>query len=115
MLDDFLAESNKEVKTTPDTELLGMNGWIFPDGKFYSCGFMGHIKLADALGATEGKLERDCVKVQDSLEPKAIIPRTGDDFPHIPDGGITQAQYDTMHDWCQKHDRELPSDLKIRD
>ena len=113
LLDNFLEESNKEIKTSPDASLVGLNGWIFPDGKFYSCGFMGHIRLADALGSTEGKLEEDCVKVQDCKEPLAVIPRDGGNFPHIPLKGVTQAQFDTMWGWCQKHGRELPKDIIV--
>lgn len=97
-----------------DRELHSLNGWITPDGKFYGCGFMGHIGLAADMGTTEGEIERSWVKVQDPQDPLALIPREGGlCFMGVHDRTITQAQYDTMFAWCQKHGQKLPADLEI--
>lgn len=96
-----------------DKELSSMNGWISPAGELYGCGFMGHIDLADRLEETEGDLEKKkWVKLQDSRDPKSIMPRTGTDF-FTPEGKVTQAQYDTMYTWCKKHNREFPEFVEV--
>jgi hypothetical protein len=111
-----LDEMTKPIeKPDIDHNLVGLNGWISPEGNFYSCGFMGHVRLAAGLDTTEGELEKKWVKVQDTKDPLAPMARFGSDFVHIPDKGITQAQYDTMWNWSVKHLRLFPKDVKIRD
>ncbi len=112
----FRKQEPEPEKVKPDKKLNGLNGWISPSGEFYSCGFMGHIKLASDLNATEGELEKLWVKVQNVNEPLALIPREGEsDFTSIPYDGVTQAQYDTMCKWSIKHKRPSPDDIKIKD
>jgi hypothetical protein len=97
----------------PDSTMTPLNGWLSPDGKFYPCGFMGHCNLAELLGKTEEQLERAWVKIQDSREPLCPFPRDND-FPHIPDRGVTQKQLDAIHRWCDVHGRKPPEDLTVR-
>ncbi len=101
-----------------DREMASPNGWLSPDGKFYPCGFMGHVRLAAVLHKDgEPGLERAWVKIQDSHDPQAIIARykaPGSDFAHIPTRGVTQAQLNAMQRWCDKHGRQLPPELEVR-
>ena len=112
-----LAPPLKEVPK-PDNGMRSRNGWLSPDGKFYPCGFMGHVRLAAALSdGGEPQLEKAWVKIQDSHDPNAVIERIkrpGSDFVHIPDRGVTQAQLNAMQRWCEKHGRELPPHLVTR-
>lgn len=107
-----IMEPQPEGPPEPDTEFESLNGWLSPDGTFYGCGFMGHVGLAFRLGSSEGRMEKSWVKVQDAQEPQAITPRFGNDF-FVPDNGVTQAQYDAMFAWCEKHGRKLPENLEV--
>jgi hypothetical protein len=107
-----------------DKDLDGLNGWISPDGDFYSCGFMGHIDLADRLGFKEGEIEKTWVKVRDRKDPNAAEFRefleSDFSFPCLSGGlsamimseSITQSQYNTIFSWCQKHNRNMPEDIE---
>lgn len=99
----------------PDKELAGINGWISPEGKLYSCNYMGHVNLAHRLDKTEAVLEKSWVKLQSCNDPMAPFERPGDhDFIHIPDRGVTQAQLNTMNRWCTKHGRPMPTNIEVR-
>lgn len=104
-----------KVCPAPDKDLTSMNGWINPEGKLYPCGFMGHDNLAHLLGKTVPILEKSWVKLQDRKDHRAPTDRPGDhDFQHIPDRGVTQAQFNTMARWCTKHSRPVPTNIEVR-
>lgn len=107
------ALGRSEEPPVVDKELSSMNGWISPAGELYGCGFMGHIDLASRLEQTEGSLEKKkWVKLQDSRDPRSIMPRMGSDF-YTPEFKVTQSQYDTMYAWCKKHNREFPELVEV--
>jgi hypothetical protein len=100
-------------KPSIDKDLNGLNGWISPDGDFYSCGFMEHIDLADSLGFSEGEIEKTWVKVRDREDPRGFA-EIRKCLPHdfmLPNK-ITQSQFDTIYSWCQKHGRNTPEDIE---
>lgn len=80
----------------PDTKLEARDGWILPDGKFYPCGYMEHIWLADKLGKSEPEAEKlGWVKIHHALDGGLYIT--------INEKRFTQKQQNTLFDWCQKH------------
>lgn len=91
------------VKPVADPTLSADMAWILPDGKFYPClTAQEHAWLASRFQLTEGE-----------AEAMGWIKITKDLFnaTHIFKGAKnpTQAQINTVFDWCHKHSKELPS------
>lgn len=103
-IDVYLAherELSERPAPKPDSTVSADDGWITPDGKFYPCGYMEHVWLADKLGKEEREAEKaGWVKISHGLEGKLYI--------HKGEREPTQKQLDTLFDWCQKHKVVLP-------
>lgn len=85
----------------PDTKLEHEDGWVLPDGKFYPCGYMEHIWLAEKLGKPEREAEKaGWVKISHGLDGTLYI--------HRGERDVTQKQINTVFDWCTKHRKPLP-------
>jgi hypothetical protein len=90
----------KEVKLDPPKASYTINsrdGWLSPDGKFYTCYYGEHIALAEALGFTERELEKkQWMKIQEG-------------GCHPPEKEkLSQKQRDLVFDWYTSRKKELP-------
>lgn len=84
-----------------DALLQAETGYLLPDGKLYPCPYYGHIKLADALGKSQEEAEREgWIKLQKG------------NWYETEDGKLTQAQFDTITDWCRRKKRRIPDWVK---
>lgn len=113
-IDTYIPESIRTLKsdpipldTVPDPKpkpkytIDYLHGWLSPDGKFYSCEYMGHIRLADLLGFDEPQLEKQqWIKIQSG---DCVAPESG--YP-------SQSQRDLLFDWYRARNEELPWWLK---
>lgn len=92
----------------PDATLKTDTGWLLPDGKLYACRYREHERLAWQLGAGDRyhmffgvpgwlHLEDGTWRVPNALRHEGVEPTV-----------VTQAQIDTIFDWCQVHEKELP-------
>lgn len=98
---------NAEPREPPKgaRKITGQSGWLSPDGKFYACGYMEHISMADELNRNEGTLEElGWIKIQGGT---AISP--GGFRRDLP---ATQSQVDLLFDWYTARGEELPYWLK---
>lgn len=80
-----------------DPTLRTTTGWLSPTGKLYPCEYFEHDYTARSLGFRQ-TLRGDnggFVKLQigEWLQPY---------------GDLTQAQIDTIFDWCQVHGQKIP-------
>lgn len=77
-------------------EISGPNGWLLPDGKFYPCGFQGHIETAYRLGYEEREAEKlGWIKISSQvIQASEIDP--------------SQKQIDLIFDYCQKLGKGMP-------
>lgn len=79
------------------------NGWIAPNGDFFTCGMLQHDALADRLGSSTKVLEKTHVRVSTN-------PMSGYRSPLQFEGrGLTQNQKDKIWDWCEYHKVDVPS------
>ncbi|HFB07047.1 MAG TPA: hypothetical protein ENJ92_01240 [Chloroflexi bacterium] len=72
------------------------DGWLSPEGKFYACGWMEHINLADRLGYSSRRLEK-----------MGWIKLSANRF-FAGESKASQAQINLIWDFCQEYDRPLP-------
>lgn len=82
----------------PDESLMANTGWLSPDGKLYECEYYEHIALISRLVKHgEGKAEKlGWKKLQNNQ------------WFYMPNPDLTQPQVDSMFDWCQKHEKDMP-------
>lgn len=85
--------------TDPES-MANPSGWLSPDGKFYSCGWMQHISLMD-------RLEMDPIEAE-KLGWLKLDSRYGP----LPEVRMTQRQVDMLFDWYTEHSKELPHSLE---
>jgi hypothetical protein len=80
-------------------QLATEDGWLVPDGTLYPCPLRGHGQLACDLGYRylNGF----------SYDPRLCHLSNGR-WLRMPDSQPTQAQLDTIWDWCQQHGQHLP-------
>lgn len=96
-IEDELPEPKPRPYPKPSPVIDNIHGWLSPEGKFYSCEYSGHIRLADELGFEEWRLE----------ELQWIKITAGDCF--APENGKpSQKQRDMIFDWFTKRDKKLP-------
>jgi hypothetical protein len=112
----------EEEGAIPDKQLLSENGWVAPNGDFFPCGPIMHDSLADillgkttdaadAIGRRDGTsiIEQTHVRISKnvaSAERSSII---------FVGREMTQAQKDTIFDWCKKHREDYPTWIDGRD
>jgi hypothetical protein len=77
------------------------DGWLSPGGKFFTCGVMEHILLADDLGATQGELEK---RGWLSLSAGKIHAP----YRSLDGAAATQAQLNRIFDWCLARKEDMP-------
>jgi len=85
-------------------------GWLSPDGDLYGCIYMNHIHLQYALEKKYGiaDLERaGWIKLGSSVDESGE--KWLDCFYGLEP---TQRQLDTILDWCEKYNAELPEFMK---
>lgn len=100
----------------PDPSLKSAYGWIAPNGDFYGCQRKGHSYLADCLW--DQFYAKDVLKQENSeynIEQKGWLKVTDScvdgELLLLCEKDLTQAQLDTVFDWCQKHGKNLPKDI----
>ena len=91
----------------PDLALKTDTGWLLPDGKLYACSYRGHEALAFRLGVESYNvffgvpgwlhLEDGTWRMPNALRHEGMQPTV-----------VTQAQIDTIFDWCRVHGKDLP-------
>lgn len=91
-------ELQKLPKPKPDKKFSQPTGAITPDGKFYSCGWMEHSWLTDAVAnlTVEGARKQGWVMITHPMD----LPTKYQIF--YGDKELTQKQIDTLFDWKQK-------------
>lgn len=95
-LDDKEDEPPPTPPPKPEYKITHNYGWLSPDGKFYACSWMEHIRLAETLGFEERNLEKlGWIKIED-----------GDAFE--PERGVTQRQKTLVFDLYYTRGKELP-------
>jgi hypothetical protein len=94
-------EVGPRPKPTPDKTLKAKTGWLSPDGKLYACQYYEHVSLADRMedaGLSRGDIEDEgWLKLQRGDWTSWNIRKP-----------VTQKQYDTLYDWCKKHNKKMP-------
>jgi hypothetical protein len=93
-------------------------GWILRDGKFYGCGYNGHTDLANeilrqifGLETSDGGLHaenRGWIKIGYTM----WLPADEETY-YSTTKQLTQAQRDTLYDWCSKHNKPYPNEIDI--
>lgn len=100
------------------------NGWLSPNGTFYSCDYCGHWRLAGSIIETEKiplKSEED---QEDKLEREGWLKLSGGKWSYIPFGNFTkkrdyhllkikeisQKQIDYIMEWCMANKIKFPPD-----
>jgi len=90
-------ERESRSKPVVRDEITGTSGWLTPEGKFYPCAWMEHIRTVDALGFDERQVEKlGWIKIESTNGAIA------------PEKEPTQAQINAIWDWCQREGRECP-------
>ena len=94
-------ELDERPAPDPDPTHTSPYGWLLPDGKLYPCEYWEHDWLVSALGKTVHEAERDgWVRLGYS---KAM------DLPVIGSHEeLTQAQIDSLWDWCEANHCPFP-------
>lgn len=92
--------SNKPPE--PAKDFSAENGWIAPNGDFFTCGMIQHDALADRMGAPTKDLEKTHVRISinpmsDYRSPVQFVGRN-----------LTQKQKDAIWDWCEFHKKDVP-------
>ncbi len=94
------------------------NGWLSPEGKLYGCCFAKHVELSYEI--IRKRFGEDYFEDSDYLCPSIFLENQGWLKLHdgrlayggpgfIPAGyTITQAQLDTIFDWCKRHKVKMP-------
>lgn len=105
-----IADAIEEVETPPkpDPDLNSQNGWVDREGRFFPCGYGGHIRLADLLGLDAVVMEdKGWVKITDYTTCPIPIPAR--EFVMY-EGKVspTVAQKKVVVDWCTKYERAVP-------
>lgn len=92
--------------STPKHDITATSGWLSPDGFLYPCEWGGHEELARQLGLIYAPLHgvRDWLHLNDGMWRD---PAMWDDA-NTP-VSITQAQVDTIYEWCLAHDARVPA------
>jgi len=100
--DDADEEEEEEPKPEPAEDFSERYGWITPEGRFYTCGYGGHLALVDRLGFSSGReIEKTHVKVG-SLYCESSIYFVGDTAK------MPERQKTAIYDWCQHHKEKMP-------
>lgn len=107
--------ATRQVRLQPDYSLSSRYGWIAPNGDFYACKRTQHYELATRLcSLLYGIEEQDG---EQFFEKRGWIKITDDSvITHnvmflsfiLPN----QAQKNTIFDWCQKYNEDIPSLIK---
>lgn len=104
-----------DSKPEPDDQFCGTGGYILPDGRFFSCGYMKHRQLAarilrwyfDGFEAEDPQIEadrRNWLRIQPSV--------LGHTSFLSPKGRPTKAQERALANWCIAHEMPHPKDLE---
>lgn len=88
-------------------DLNAICGWISPDGYIIPCEYYQHITLASCISDKLGLKTTD-------LESLGYIKLQNKDLFLYPHKNITQKQYDTIFDYCELHQMQMPEDLEIK-
>lgn len=106
-----IQQRDKPKKLKPSRDLQAKDGWLTPEGYFYPCKPWQHNIILVILGKkvvtflscnAEARVELlGWLKLQESRWLSVDYDRP-----------ITQSQLDFIFDWCQVHNKELPSYLK---
>lgn len=88
---------NKPVDLTLKHTLDTANGLLAPTGVLFACEWGKHRRLAERLGCEEYSYEiYNFIHLQDAYFDR-------------PNFKVSQAQLDTIFDWCVKFDKKLPN------
>jgi len=107
LLDKYVAQQEaqlvlKDIPPEPAKDFSAENGWIDPEGRFYTCGMIEHDFLAERMGKKTKDLEKTYVRV--SVNPMSGY-RSSLQFVGR---HLTQKQKDAIWDWCQIHNEKCP-------
>ena len=78
------------------------DGWIAPDGKFFQCGFQGHIRLADDL-MEAGIFASKNFNTERKLEQSGWIKLSANGILNFEDVRVTKRQQDAIFDFMESH------------
>ena len=86
-------------------------GWITPDGDFYGCHYQDHKDLAKDIFEQKYSLDSNKLDVEQEAENQGWLKfgwtyLIGDYY--FPSKKVTQAQKDTLFDWCKIHNKKYP-------
>jgi len=87
---------------TPAKDVFSDNGWIAPNGDFFTCGMIQHDALAEKMGSDTATIERTHVRISTNMlsgyrSPLQFVGRR-----------LTQKQKDKIWDWCECHKVDVP-------
>lgn len=107
--------ATRQVRLQPDYSLSSRYGWIAPNGDFYACRRTQHCELAErlcfSLYGIEGQdgeqvfEKRGWIKITDD----SIVTRNVMFLSFVLPN---QSQKNTIFDWCQKYNEDVPSLVK---
>lgn len=104
---DALMHRGSKIKPTLCPDMSSANGWLLPDGKFYGCGGMEHVGLAEQLLQTELETgnESDPEKLAES-KGWIKLARSFTGFHCIGQKKATKRQLTKLWDYAQAHGRD---------
>lgn len=102
---DALLHRGHNLTPTLCPDMSSENGWLLPDGKFYGCGTMEHVGLAERI--LEGKKPED-TDAEEHAENLGWIKlaRTFTGFHCLAQKKPTKRQLTKLWDYAQKHARD---------
>ena len=109
-IDSQIEEDDSDGPPAVDYALHYRNGWLDREGRFFPCGYMGHIQLAVRLGSEERKLEKKgWVKISDPRTAPVPVPdRESVSFDGTGIVRPTELQRNVVRQWCLRHGRPIP-------
>jgi hypothetical protein len=109
----FYARNDRGVfKLWPSHTLHCNNGWLSPEGELYPCLFAGHTRLGQTLEKMHGAKFFDH-RYMEKLGWIKLSTSLAGWYQWIPeDATPTQAQIDTIYEWCKVNKAKLPTFLK---
>lgn len=106
VVDKFIREQREMEENTgfptPAADVSAENGWISPNGDFFTCGMIQHDALAIRMGSDTKTVEQTHVRVSTNSmsgyrSPLQFVGRK-----------LTRRQKDKIWDWCEHHKVDVP-------
>lgn len=109
---DALLNRGSTIKPTLCSDMSAPSGWLLPDGKYYPCGAMEHVGLAETLLKDDVSKEANSERLAEKRGWIKISKAPILGFHCTAFKKATAKQLTKLWDYCQKHKQDYETVLK---